>query len=127
MPPKKTTTNGRRKTNPLAPMVGRPCRRPLARPRAELRSSAKTSARQAEAALGDQAALDLVGADADDPHQRMAQPLLVAAAAQRTGRPLRQRGARAEDVERGLTEAFHQLAREDLADRAHLGRRRPAR
>src|SRR5690349_11989606 len=97
-------------------------------PRAGLRAvRASASARQAEPALGDEAALDLVRADRDHPHQRMAQALLPAAVPQRTRRVLRERRTRAQEVERRLVEALHQLARIDLADGAHLGRRRAAR
>src|SRR5581483_4117291 len=68
--------------------------------------------------LCDEAALDLVGADADHPHQRMTQVLLETAIVDRPGHLLRQRRAHAENVERGLAEALHQFSRKHLADRA---------
>src|SRR4051812_45733618 len=74
--------------------------------------------RQSKPALGDQAALNLVGPDADHPHQRMTQVLLESPVVDRAGRLLGQGGAHPENIERGLAEALHQFAGIDLADRA---------
>src|ERR1700743_323630 len=73
---------------------------------------------QPEAALRDQAALNLIGPDADDPHQRMTQVLLEPAVVERARHLLRKRRAHAENVERGFAETLHQFAGEHLADRA---------
>src|ERR1700761_7943967 len=74
--------------------------------------------RQPKAALRDEAALNLVGSDADDPHQGVTQILLEASVVDRARHLLRKRGPQTENVERSLTETFHQLAGKHLADRA---------
>src|ERR1700742_2277524 len=74
--------------------------------------------RQPKATLGDEAALNLVGPDADDPHQGVTQVLLEASVVDRARHLLRKRGARTENVECGLAKTFHQFAGKHLADRA---------
>src|SRR5215472_12497227 len=83
--------------------------------------------RKPKAALRDQAPLNLVGADGDDPHQRMAQVLLEPAVVDGIRYTFRKRGAHAEDIERGFAEALHQFAGKHLADRAIFWRRDAAR
>src|SRR5947208_5628306 len=83
--------------------------------------------RQPKAALGNEAALNLVGSDTDDPHQGMTQVLLETPVVDRPGHLLRKRGAHAENLERGLAKALHQLAGKDLADRAVFRRRHAVR
>src|SRR5271155_4979578 len=78
---------------------------------------------QPKSPLRDDVALNFVGSDTDDPHQRMAQVLFEPAVVDRSRRLLGERGAHAENVERGLAETFHQLAGEDLAYGAVLRRR----
>src|SRR5215470_3753625 len=73
--------------------------------------------RKPKTALRDQAPLYLVGTDGNDPHQGMAQVLLEPPVVDRARHLLRERAPHAEDVERGLAEALHQLAGEHLADR----------
>src|SRR5262245_21723460 len=78
---------------------------------------------QPQRSLRDEATLDLVGSDADDPHQRMTQILLEPAIVDRTWHLLEECCAHAKNIERGLAEALHQFAGEDLADRAIFRRR----
>src|SRR6266446_193630 len=77
---------------------------------------------QSKSPLRDQAALDFVGSDTDDPHQRMAQVLLEPAVVDRSRHLLGNRGAHAENFERCFTETLHQFSREHLAYRAIFGR-----
>jgi len=60
--------------------------------------------------VGDEAALDLVCADADHPHQRMTQVLLEPSVVDRTRHLLRERRAHPENVERRFAKALHELA-----------------
>src|SRR6516162_3160127 len=79
--------------------------------------------RKPEATLRNEAALNFVGADGDDPHQRMAQVLLEPPVVERTRHAFRKRGAHAEDIERRFAEALHQFAGKHLADCAIFRRR----
>src|SRR5271168_4655303 len=74
--------------------------------------------RQPKAPLRDQAALNFVGPDADDPHQGMTEVLLKSAVVEGARHLLGKCGAHPEDIERGFTEALHQFAGEHLADGA---------
>src|ERR1700682_1918471 len=76
--------------------------------------------RQPKSPLRDEAALNFVRSDTDDPHQRMAQVLRDPAIIDRSRHLLGERGAHAENVERGFAEALHQFAGKHLADRARL-------
>ena len=68
-------------------------------------SRAARSARHPHASLGNQGALDLVGAATDRVKQRIAHAVLEHAVAQRALRALGERGAGAEQVERRLGQA----------------------
>src|SRR6516164_237044 len=72
--------------------------------------------RKPEATLRNEAALNFVGANGDDPHQRMAQVLLEPPIVERPRHLLRECGAHAEDVERRFAKTLHQLAGKHLAD-----------
>src|SRR6266566_2459018 len=80
---------------------------------------------QSKPALCDQAALNLIGADADDPHQRMTKILFEPPVVERSRHLLGERGLHPQNVERGFAKALHQLAGEHLADRAIFRRRDP--
>src|SRR3954468_20402989 len=79
--------------------------------------------REGEAALRDQAALDFVGSDRNNPHQGMTQILLEPPIVDRAGHAFRQRRAHAEYIQRSLTKTLHQLSRKHLADGAIFRRR----
>ena len=90
-----------------------------------LSASINSYLRQPKAPLRDQTALNFVGPDADDPHQRMAQVLLEPAVVEGARHLLGKCGAHAENIERGFAEALHQFAGKYLADRAIFRRRDP--
>src|ERR1700688_890327 len=81
--------------------------------------------RQLKAPLRDQAALNLVGPDADDPHQGMAEVLLKSAVVEGARHLLGKCGAHPENIECGFAEALHQFAGKYLADGAIFRRRNP--
>src|SRR5207302_7509248 len=78
---------------------------------------------QSEPALRDQTALNFIGADADDPHQRMTKVLLEPAVVERAWHLLGERSLHPQNVERGFAKALHQFAGEHLADCAVFRRR----
>src|SRR5260370_42709578 len=85
----------------------------------------QTLSRQPKAPLRDQAALNFVGPDADDPHQGMAEVLLEPAVVEGARHLLGKCGAHPENIERGFAETLHQFAGEHLAGRAIFTWRNP--
>src|ERR1700730_6172732 len=81
---------------------------------------------QPKPALRDQATLNFIGPDADDPHQRMTKILLEPAVVECARHLLGERGLHPQNVECGFAKALHQLAGKHLADRAIFRRRDPA-
>src|SRR6266566_4847817 len=80
---------------------------------------------QSKPALCDEAALNFIGPNADDPHQGMTKVLFEPSVVERARHMLGERGLHAQNVERGFAKALHELAREHLADRAIFRRRNP--